>query len=102
MKSFNLTKKKKVLAVCACFACSYLTSIVINIQLNQPEHMSADYVGLWKSRWHEENKDWLYPLKKYSAFLILAVLAGSGLMIAFSKSERWNKLLKMRQSSPMI
>ncbi|WP_125390256.1 hypothetical protein [Streptococcus cristatus] len=65
-----------------------LLAIVINIQLNQPEHMSADYVGLWKSRWHEENKDWLYPLKNI-CLLILAVLAGSGLMIAFSKSERW-------------
>ncbi|WP_125387438.1 hypothetical protein [Streptococcus cristatus] len=65
-----------------------LLAIVINIQLNQPEHMSADYVGLWKSRWHEENKDWLYPLKNI-CLVILAVLAGSGLMIAISKSERW-------------
>ncbi|MBZ2151574.1 hypothetical protein K1I86_02510 [Streptococcus cristatus] len=65
-----------------------LLAIVINIQLNQPEHMSADYVGLWKSRWHEENKDWLYPLKNI-CLVILAVLAGSGLMLAFSKSERW-------------
>ena len=50
--------------------------------------MSADYVGLWKSRWHEENKDWLYPLKNI-CLVLLAGIAGSGLIIAFSKSERW-------------
>ena len=88
MKSFNLTKKKKVWLFALTLLALILLAIVINIQLNQPELMSADYVGLWKSRWHEENKDWLYPMKNI-CLLILAVLAGSGLMIAFSKSERW-------------
>ena len=87
MKKFNLTKKKKVWLFILLLIALPLLAIVINIQLNQPEHMNADYVGLWKSRWHEENKDWLYPLKNI-CLVILAVLAGSGLMIAFSKSER--------------
>ena len=88
MKKFSLTKKKKVWLFILLLIALPLLAIVINIQLNQPEHMNADYVGLWKSRWHEENKDWLYPLKNI-CLVILAVLAGSGLMIAFSKSERW-------------
>ncbi|EGD32718.1 hypothetical protein [Streptococcus sanguinis] len=88
MKNLNLTQKKKIwLFVLALFAL-ILLAIVINIQLNQPEDMNADYVGLWKTTWHEKNKDWLYPLKNI-CLVILAVLAGSGLMIAFSKSERW-------------
>ena len=88
MKNLNLTQKKKIwLFVLALFAL-ILLAIVINIQLNQPEDMNADYVGLWKTTWHEKNKDWLYPLKNI-CLLILAVLAGSGLMIAFSKSEKW-------------
>lgn len=87
MKKFDLTKKNKVWLFILLLLALPLLAIVINIQLNQPEHMNADYVGLWKSRWHEENKDWLYPLKNI-CLVILAVLAGSGLMIAFSKSER--------------
>jgi hypothetical protein len=50
MKSFNLTKKKKVWLLAFALLALILLAIVINIQLNQPEHMSADYVGLWKSR----------------------------------------------------
>ena len=88
MKKLNLTQKRKIWLFALAFIAFILLAIVINIQLNQPEHMNADYVGLWKSRWHEENKDWLYPMKNI-CLLILAVLAGSGLMIAFSKSERW-------------
>ena len=88
MKNLNLTQKKKIWLFTLAFIALILLAIVINIQLNQPEDMHADYVGLWKSRWHEENKDWLYPLKNI-CLLILAVLAGAGLKIAFSKSERW-------------
>ncbi|KXT63974.1 hypothetical protein [Streptococcus sp. DD04] len=87
MKKFNLTKKKKVWLFILLLIALPLLAIVINIQLNQPEHMNADYVGLWKSRWHEENKDWLYPLKNI-CLVILAGIAGSGLMIVFSKGER--------------
>lgn len=87
MKNLNLTTKKKVWLFILLLIALPLLAIVINIQLNQPEHMNADYVGLWKSRWHEENKDWLYPLKNI-CLVILAGIAGSGLMIAFSKSER--------------
>ncbi|KGM37761.1 hypothetical protein [Streptococcus sinensis] len=87
MKKFNLTKKKKVWLFILLLIALPLLAIVINIQLNQPEHMNADYVGLWKSRWHEENKDWLYPLKNI-CLIILAGIAVSGLMIAFSKGER--------------
>ncbi|MCY7217655.1 MULTISPECIES: hypothetical protein [Streptococcus] len=87
MKKFNLTKKKKVWLFILLLIALLLLAIVINIQLNQPEHMNADYVGLWKSRWHEENKDWLYPLKNI-CLVILAGIAGSGLMIVFSKGER--------------
>ena len=46
MKSFNLTKKKKVWLFALALLALILLAIVINIQLNQPEHMSADYVGL--------------------------------------------------------
>ena len=88
MKNLNLTQKKKIWLFALAFIALILLAIVINIQLNQPEDMHADYVGLWKSRWHEENKDWLYPLKNI-CLVILAVLAGSGLMIACSNSERW-------------
>ena len=88
MKKLNLTQKKNIWLFALAFIALILLAIVINIQLNQPEDMHADYVGLWKSRWHEENKDWLYPLKNI-CLLILAVLAGAGLKIAFSKSERW-------------
>ncbi len=87
MKKFKLTKKKKVWLFILLLIALPLLAIVINIQLNQPEHMNADYVGLWKSRWHEENKDWLYPLKNI-CLVILAGIAGSGLMIVFSKGER--------------
>ena len=87
MKKFKLTKKKKVWLFILLLIALPLLAIVINIQLNQPEHMNADYVGLWKSRWHEENKDWLYPLKNI-CLVILAGIAGSGLMIVFSKSEK--------------
>ena len=88
MKKLNLIQKKKIWLFVLALLALILLAIVINIQLNQPEDMHADYVGLWKSRWHEENKDWLYPLKNI-CLLILAVLAGAGLKIAFSKSERW-------------
>ena len=88
MKKLNLTQKKKIWLFALALLALILLAIVINIQLNQPEDMHADYVGLWKSRWHEENKDWLYPLKNI-CLLILAVLEGAGLKIAFSKSERW-------------
>lgn len=87
MKKFKLTKKKKVWLFALLLLAIPLLAIVINIQLNQPEHMNAEYVRLWKTTWHEKNKDWLYPLKNI-CLVILAVLAGSGLMIAFSKSER--------------
>ena len=88
MKKLNLTQKRKIWLFALAFIAFILLAIVINIQLNQPEDMHAEYVGLWKSRWHEENKDWLYPLKNI-CLVILAVLAGFGLMIACSKSERW-------------
>lgn len=87
MKNLNLTTKKKVWLIALALLALILLTIVINIQLNQPEHMSAEYVGLWKTTWHEKNKDWLDPLKNI-CLVILAVLAGSGLMIAFSKGER--------------
>ena len=88
MKKLNLTQKKKIWLFALALFALILLAIVINIQLNQPEDMHADYVQLWKTTWHEENKDWLYPLKNI-CLVILGVLAGSGLMIACSKSERW-------------
>ena len=88
MKKLNLTQKKKIWLFALALFALILLAIVINIQLNQPEDMHADYVRLWKTRWHEENKDWLYPLKNI-CLGILGVLAGSGLMIACYKSERW-------------
>ncbi|MBZ2065415.1 hypothetical protein K1I94_00735 [Streptococcus sanguinis] len=88
MKKLNLIQKKKIWLFVLALLALILLAIVINIQLNQPEDMQADYVGLWKTTWYEENKDWLYPLKNI-CLVILAVLAGSGLMIACSKSERW-------------
>ena len=88
MKKLNLTQKKKIWHFALALLALILLAIVINIQMNQPEDTHAEYVRLWKTTWHEENKDWLYPLKNI-CLVILAGLAGSGLMIAFSKSERW-------------
>ena len=46
MKKLNLSQKKKIWLFALAFITLILLAIVINIQLNQPEDMHADYVGL--------------------------------------------------------
>lgn len=46
MKKLNLTQKKKIWLFALAFIALILLAIVINIQLNQPEDMHADYVRL--------------------------------------------------------
>jgi hypothetical protein len=50
--------------------------------------MMGDYIGLWKSRWHEENKAWLYPAKQYAIFAVVA-LACLSAWVAASKAKFW-------------
>ncbi|KXT84454.1 hypothetical protein ACVRXQ_05260 [Streptococcus panodentis] len=84
----RLTDKKKNWLIVLGLIAVPLLIFVIHVQLNQPESMTGDYIRLWKSTWHEKNKEWLYPMK-FICLGILGLLAGSGLMIALSKSERW-------------
>ena len=87
----------KLLAVIAVVLVIY----IINIQTNQPDNLPANYmeclknpeitenyIGLWKSHWHEENKAWLYPAKQYAIYAEVA-LACLSAWIAASKAKFW-------------
>jgi hypothetical protein len=50
--------------------------------------MTGDYIGLWKSRWHEENKAWLYPAKQYAIYGVVALACLSAWVTA-SKAKFW-------------
>ena len=76
MKASQLTVKKKIALKLLAVITVVLVIFVINVQTNQPDNlpenymehlknpeMTGNYIGLWKSRWHEENKAWLYPAK---------------------------------------
>ena len=65
-------------------------------RLKNPE-MTGDYIGLWKSRWHEENKAWIYPAKQYAIYAV-AALARLSVWVAASKS----KILEIRKCFPSI
>ena len=91
MKTLQLTAKKKIT----------LTLLVVNVQMNQPDNlpanymerlknpgMTGDYIGLWKSRWHEENKAWLYPAKQYAIYAVVALACLSAWVTA-SKAKFW-------------
>ena len=84
----KLTSKKKNWLIILGLIAVPLLIFVIHVQLNQPASMTGDYIPLWKTTWHEQNKEWLYPMK-FICLGILGLLAGSGLMIGLSKSERW-------------
>lgn len=88
MKRFEMTQKKIVWLIVLGLIAVPLLAFVINIQLNQPSTMTGDYIPLWKTSWHELNKGWLYPMKFVCIGLLLALATG-GLMIAASKSKRW-------------
>ena len=62
--------------------------IIINpIPLKNPE-ITENYIGLWKSHWHEENKAWLYPAKQYAIYAEVS-LACLSAWIAASKAKFW-------------
>ena len=92
MKAFQLTAKKKIALKLLAVIAIVLVIYIINIQTNQPDNLPANYmeylknpeitenyIGLWKSHWHEENKAWRYPAK-------LACLSA---WIAASKAKFW-------------
>ena len=69
MKAFQLTAKKKIALKLLAVIAIVLVIYIINIQTNQPDNLSANYmeclknpeitenyIGLWKSHWYEENK----------------------------------------------
>ena len=86
MKAFQLTAKKKIALALVVVIALALLIFIINVQINQPDNlpvnymerlknpgMTRDYIGLWKSRWHEENKAWLYPAKQYAIYVVVAL-----------------------------
>ena len=104
MKTFQLTAKKKItLALVDCQSWLLCLIFIINVQMNQPDNlpanymerlknpgMTGDYIGLWKSRWHEENKAWIYPAKQYAIYAV-AALARLSVWVAASKSKNFGK-----------
>ena len=101
MKTFQLTAKKKITLVLLVVISVALVIFIINVQMNQPDNllanymellknpeMTGDYIGLWKSCWHEENKAWLYPAKQYAIYAEVA-LACLSAWIAASKAKFW-------------
>ena len=88
MKTFQLTAKKKItLAILVVIALALLI-FIINVQMNQPDNLPANYMELWKSRWHEENKAWIYPAKQYAIYAVVA-LACLSAWVAASKAKFW-------------
>ncbi|MGO3323562.1 MAG: hypothetical protein ACTILF_04675, partial [Streptococcus thermophilus] len=64
MKAFQLTAKKKIALKLLAVIADVLVIYIINIQTNQPDNLSANYmeclknpeitenyIGLWKSHW---------------------------------------------------
>lgn len=95
MKTFQLTAKKKITLALVVVIVVALLIFIINVQMNQPDNlpanymerlknpgMTGDYISLWKSRWHEENKVWIYPAKQ-------AALACLSAWVAASKAKFW-------------
>ena len=101
MKASQLTAKKKIALVLLAVIAVVLVIFIINVQTNQLDNLPAnyierlknpemtrDYIGLWKSRWHEENKAWLYPAKQYAIYAEVA-LACLLAWVAASKAKFW-------------
>ena len=101
MKTFQLTAKKKITLALVVVIVVVLLIFIINVQMNQPDNLPANYmerlknpeitenyIGLWKSHWHEENKAWLYPAKQYAIYAEVA-LACLSAWIAASKAKFW-------------
>ena len=101
MKTFQLTAKKKITLALVVVILVALLIFIINVQMNQPDNlpanymerlknpgMTGDYIGLWKSRWHEENKEWIYPAKQYAIYAVVA-LACISTWVAASKAKFW-------------
>ena len=102
MKTFQLTAKKKITLALLVIIAVALVIFIINVQMNQPDNlpanymerlknpgMTGDYIGLWKSRWHEENKVWLYPAKQYAIYGVVA-LACLSAWVKASTAKFWN------------
>ena len=99
MKAFQLTAKKKIALKLLAVIADVLVIYIINIQTNQPDNLSANYmeclknpeitenyIGLWKSHWHEENKAWLYPAKQYAIYEVALLTCQS---VWVSKAKFW-------------
>ena len=101
MKASQLTVKKKITLALVVVIVVALLIFIINVQMSQPDNlpanymarlknpgMTGDYIGLWKSRWHEENKAWLYPAKQYAIYAEVA-LACLSAWVTVSKAKFW-------------
>ena len=101
MKASQLTAKKKIALALLAVIAVVLVIFIINVQTNQPDNlpanymerlknpgMTGDYIGLWKSRWHEENKALIYPAKQYAIYAVVA-LACLSAWVAASKAKFW-------------
>lgn len=101
MKASQLTVKKKITLALVVVIVVALLIFIINVQMNQPDNLPAnymerlknpemkgDYIGLWKSCWHEENKAWLYPAKQYAIYAEVA-LACLSAWVTVSKAKFW-------------
>ncbi|HBY91735.1 MAG TPA: hypothetical protein DEO31_05000 [Streptococcus sp.] len=101
MKAFQLTAKKKITLALVVVIALALLIFIINVQINQPDNlpanymerlknpgMTGDYIGRCKSRWHEENKEWLYPSKQYAIYVV-AALACLSAWVSASKAKFW-------------
>ena len=101
MKTLQLTAKKKITLALVVIIAVALVIFIINVQMNQPDNlpanymerlkkpgMTGDYIGLWKSRWHEENKAWIYPAKQYAIYAAVALACLSAWVTA-SKAKFW-------------
>ena len=101
MKTLQLTAKKKITLALLVVIALALVIFIINVQMNQPDNlpanymerlknpgMTGDYIGLWKSRWYEENKAWLYPAKQYAIYGVVAFACLSAWVTA-SKAKFW-------------
>ena len=101
MKTLQLTAKKKITLALLVIIAVALVIFIVNVQMNQPDNlpanyrerlknpgMTGDYIGLWKSRWLEENKAWIYPAKQYAIYAVVA-LACLSAWVAASKAKFW-------------
>ena len=105
MKTFQLTAKKKITLALLVVIALALLIFIINVQMNQPDNlpanymerlknpgMTGDYIGLWKSRWHEENKAWIYPAKQYAIYAVVALAC----FVSLGRSFK-SKILEIRK-----